>query len=61
MTQGTLLRNHRLLGMLALTVLMAALTMAHYSGGIHMNVGEVHLSLQSHEQGGLVLSFARLS
>lgn len=47
MTKGTLLRNHRLLGMLALTVLMAALTMAHYSGGIHLNFGELHLSLQS--------------
>lgn len=61
MTKGTLLRNHRLLGMLALTVLLATLVAAHNSGGIHMNFGEMHLSLQSHEQGGLILSFARLS
>lgn len=61
MTKGTLLRNNRLLGALALSVLIAALAVAHYSGGIHLNVGEMHLSVQSHEQGGLVLSFARLS
>lgn len=60
MTKGTLLRNNRLLGALALTVLIAALVASHFSGGIHMNVGEVQLSVQSHEQGGLVLSFASL-
>lgn len=61
MTKGTLLRNNRLLGAFALTVLIAALAAAHLSGGIHLSVGEVHLSVQSHEQGGLVLSFARLT
>lgn len=61
MTKGTLLRNNRVLGALALTVLIAALAAAHFSGGIHLNVGEVHLSVQSHEQGGLVLSFVRLT
>ncbi len=60
MIKGTLLRNNRLLGALALTVLIAALAAAHYSGGIHMSVGEVHLSVQSHDQGGLVLSFVSL-
>ncbi len=60
MTKGTLHRNNRLLGALALSVLIAALATAHFSGGIHMNVGDVHLSVQSHDQGGLVLSFARL-
>lgn len=60
MTKGTLLRNNRLLGGMALAVLVAALALAHFQGGIHMQLGEVQLSVQSHQEGGLVFSFASL-
>lgn len=59
MTQGTLLRNNRLLGALALTMLIAALTYAHFQGGISMELGEMLLSVQSQHEDGLVVSFVR--
>lgn len=60
MTKGTLSRNNRLLGGMALAVLVAALAFAHFQGGIEMQLGEVQLSVQSHQEGGLVFSFASL-
>ena len=59
MTKGTLLRSNRLLGALALTVLLAALTAAHLQGGISMEFGEMMLSVQSQHEDGLVVSFVR--
>jgi hypothetical protein len=59
MTKGTLLRNNQLLGALALAVLVAALTVAHFQGGISMELGEVLLSVQSQHEDGLVVSFVR--
>jgi hypothetical protein len=59
MTKGTLLRSNRLLGALALTVLVAALTAAHLQGGISMELGEMMLSVQSQHEDGLVVSFVR--
>ncbi len=59
MTKGTFLRNNRLLGALALTVLAAALTVAHFQGGISMELGEMLLSVQSQHEDGLVVSFVR--
>ncbi|MFN7163280.1 MAG: hypothetical protein ACK4P2_00535 [Hyphomonas sp.] len=59
MTQGTLLRNNRLLGAFALTVLFAALALAHFQGGVSMQLGEMLLSVQSQHEDGLVVSFVR--
>ena len=59
MTQGTLLRNNRLLGALALTVLLAALVTAHIQGGVSLELGDMLLSVQSQHEDGLVLSFVR--
>lgn len=59
MTKGTLLRNNRLLGALALTALVAALTVAHFQGGISMELGEMLLSVHSQHEDGLVVSFVR--
>jgi hypothetical protein len=59
MTKGTLLRNNRLLGALALTALVAALAAAHFQGGISMELGEMMLSVQSQHEDGLVISFVR--
>jgi hypothetical protein len=59
MTKGTLLRNNRLLGALALAVLVAALAVAHFQGGISMELGEMLLSVQSQHEDGLVVSFVR--
>ncbi len=59
MTKVTLLRNNQLLGALALAVLVAALTVAHFQGGISMELGEVLLSVQSQHEDGLVVSFVR--
>ncbi|MBA4338847.1 hypothetical protein [Hyphomonas sp.] len=59
MTKGTLLRNNRLLGALALAVLVAALTVAHFQGGISMELGEMLLSVQSQHEDGLVVSFVQ--
>jgi len=41
MTKATFLRNNPLLGVLALTLLSAALLMAHLRGGVSMEVGEL--------------------
>mgnify|MGYP001192677440 CR=1 FL=1 len=60
MYKGTLLRNNRVLGALALSVLLAALAFAHMQGGIQMNFGEMQLSVQSHQEDGLVFSFVSL-
>ncbi|MBK8197579.1 MAG: hypothetical protein IPK75_04350 [Acidobacteria bacterium] len=57
MTKGTLLRNNRLLGALALTVLVATLYFAQTHGGISLEVGEMALSVQPHQEGGLLVSF----
>lgn len=59
MTKGKLLHDNRLLGALALTVLVAALAAAHFHGGISMELGEMQLSVRSHQDDGLVVSFAR--
>lgn len=59
MTKGTLLLNNRLLGALALTVLVSALTVAYLQGGISMELGEMMLSIQSQHEDGLVVSFVR--
>lgn len=59
MTKGTLLRNNRALGALALSVLLAALITAHLQGGVSMELGELLLSVQPHTEGGLVVSFVR--
>jgi hypothetical protein len=59
MTKGTLLRNNPLLGALALAVLVAALTFAHFQGGLSMQLGEMLLSVQSQHEDGLVVSFVR--
>ncbi len=59
MTKGTLLRNNRLLGAFALTVLFAALVLAHLQGGVSMQLDEMLLSVQPHTEGGLVVSFVR--
>ncbi len=59
MTKGTLLRNNRLLGALALTVLFGALIFAHFQGGVSMSFGEMQLSVQSHTEGGLLVQFVQ--
>ena len=61
MTKGTLLRNNRVLGALALTVLLAALAFAQTHGGIYMELGELMLRAQPHKEGGLVVSFVLAS
>jgi len=57
MTKATFLRNNPLLGVLALTLLSAALLMAHLRGGVSMEVGELLLHVQPHQEGGLMVSF----
>ena len=59
MTKGTFLRNNRLLGALALTILVGALITAHLQGGVSMELGEVMLSVQPHQEGGLMVSFVK--
>lgn len=59
MTKGTLLHDNRLLGALALSVLVAALIAAHFQGGISIELGEMLLSVKSQHEDGLVVSFAR--
>jgi hypothetical protein len=59
MTKGTLVRNNRLLCGLALALLAAALAFAHWQGGISMELGDLTLSVKSHQEGGLLVSFAR--
>jgi hypothetical protein len=59
MTKGTFLRNNRLLGALALAVLAAALLTAHLQGGVSMELGEMMLSVQPHQEGGLMVSFMK--
>jgi hypothetical protein len=59
MTKGTFLRNNRLLGALALTILVAALLTAHLQGGVSMELGEMMLSVQPHQEGGLMVSFMK--
>ena len=59
MTKGTFLRNNRLLGALALAVLVAALLTAHLQGGVSMEFGEMMLSVQPHQEGGLMVSFMK--
>jgi len=61
MTKGTFLRNNRLLGALALTVLIAALAIAQTQGGVSMELGELMLSVQPHQEGGLIVSFVQTS
>jgi hypothetical protein len=57
MTKATFLRNNVLLGILALSLLAAALLMAHLRGGVSMEVGELLLHVQPHQEGGLMVSF----
>jgi len=59
MTKGTFLRNNRLLGGLALAFLITALLVAHLHGGVSMELGELMLSVQPHQEGGLVVSFVK--
>jgi len=59
MTKGTLFRDNRLLGLLALATLAAALTAAFMLGGVSMELGEVVLNVQPHQEGGLVVSFVK--
>jgi hypothetical protein len=59
MTKGTLLRNNRLLGALALLALAGIAFAAHTHGGVSMELGELLLSVQPHTEGGLVVSFVR--
>ncbi len=57
MTRAKFFHNNRLLGALALTVLCATLLMAHLRGGVSMEVGEMLLHVQPHQEGGLMVSF----
>ena len=59
MTKGKFLRNNRLLGALALAVLVAALLTAHLQGGVSMEFSEMMLSVQPHQEGGLMVSFMK--
>lgn len=59
MTKGTFLRNNRMLGALALAVLVAALLIAHLQGGVSMELGEMMLRVQPHQEGGLMVSFVK--
>lgn len=59
MTKGTLFRNNRLLGAVALSFLVAALYFAQTHGGFSMELGEMALSIQPHQEGGLLVSFVR--
>jgi hypothetical protein len=61
MTKGTLLRNNRILGALALTVLIAAIGLAQLQGGLSMELGDLLLSVRPHQEGGLLVSFVRAS
>ncbi len=57
MKQGTLLRDNRLLAALAFTLFAAAIYAAHLQGGVSMQLGDVLLSVKTHQEGGLVVSF----
>jgi hypothetical protein len=59
MFKPSFLRDHRLLGAFALALLAGALTVAHLQGGVHMSLGDVHLSVEPHREGGLLVSFAK--
>ena len=48
MTKGTLLRNNRVLGTLALTVLIAAIGLAQLQGGLSMELGDLLLHVVLH-------------
>lgn len=61
MTKATFLCNNRLLGALALILLSAALLLAHLRGGVSMEVGEMLLHVQPHQEGGLMVSFMQAS
>lgn len=61
MTKGTLLRNNRVLGALALTVLLAAIALSQIQGGLSLELGDLLLSVQPHQEGGLLVSFVRAS
>ncbi len=59
MTKGTLIRDNRLLGTLALATLAGALTFALLLGGVSMELGELVLNVQPHQEGGLMVSFVK--
>lgn len=61
MTKGTLLHNNRLLGALALAVFAAALAVSQMQGGVSMELGELMLRVQPHQEGGLLVSFIKAS
>lgn len=61
MTLGTLLRRNRLLTTLVLTAIFVALVIFQMQSGISMELGEMALSVQPHQEGGLLVSFVRTS
>lgn len=61
MTMGTLLRRNRLLTTMVLTAMFAALVVFQMQSGISMELGEMALSVQPHQEGGLLVSFVRTS
>jgi hypothetical protein len=56
MKQGTLLRDNRLLAALAFMLIAAAVYAAHLQGGVSMELGDVLLSIKTHQEGGLIVS-----
>jgi hypothetical protein len=59
MKQGTLLRDNRLLAAVAFMLIAAGVYAAHLQGGVSMELGDVLLSIKSHQEGGLVVSFIK--
>lgn len=59
MTKGSFLHNNWMIAGAALIVLLAAAFAAALQGGLSIELGGLHLIAETHEEGGLLLSFVR--
>ncbi len=59
MTKGSFLHNNWMLAGAALIVLLAAVLASALQGGLSIELGGLQLIAETHEEGGLLLSFVR--
>lgn len=59
MTKGSILHNNWMLAGAAFIVLVAAVVVSALHGGLSIELGGLHLIAETHEEGGLLLSFVR--